>query len=433
MMPFPLPTRRHALAGLGAAIGLPLIAAPAAAASFEPVSGEDQSAALQQAIDTAVAEGTVLVLPAGTFAVQNLEFPAGIVLQGMPGATVLLSLGGPIANASNADSITLFGLTFTGASTLDGDALLAFSACTDLSIERCQILASPATGVSLYDCSGTIRNSVFSGHERAAIHALDSRGLLITGNRIEDCGNAGIRIWRNEPGIDGSIITENRISRIDWRAGGNGENGNGINVFKADGVIVSNNHFSGCAFSTVRLNSTNDTQVSGNVCLDSGEVAIFSEFAFSGSVIANNIIDRAAGGISITNFDQGGQLAVCSGNIVRNILPVSRVNPDASAFGIFAEAEAAITGNTLQKIPGTAITAGYGPYLKNVLISGNTISQVDTGIAVSVAEGAGRVHIADNLIDATLDHDIVGMAWEDLVEPDLLANASSYPNVTVGS
>src|SRR5690606_27029986 len=135
---------------------------------------------------------------------------------------------------------------------------------------------------------------------------------------------------------DPTIISGNRIARIDWRGGGNGQNGNGVNVFRADGVIVAGNHIADCAFTAVRLNGTRNTQVSGNVCLNSGEVAIFSEFAFSGSVIANNIVDGAAGGISITNLDNGGQLAVCSGNIVRNIFPRSRVNPDTSPYGIYA-------------------------------------------------------------------------------------------------
>jgi hypothetical protein len=38
-------------------------------------------------------------------------------------------------------------------------------------------------------------------------------------------------------------------------------------------------------------------------------------------VIANNIVDGAAQGISMTNFDSSGPLATCTGNIVRNIYP----------------------------------------------------------------------------------------------------------------
>ncbi|HTN61975.1 MAG TPA: TIGR03808 family TAT-translocated repetitive protein, partial [Devosia sp.] len=276
----------------------------------------------------------------------------------------------------------------------------------------------------------TVRNCVFDGHADAAIHSIDSLGLLITGNRIADCGNAGIRIWRSEPGLDGSIVTDNRIETIDWRGGGNGQNGNGINVFKADGVIVANNQISDCAFTAVRLNATNDTQIIGNNCRNSGEVAIFSEFGFSGSVIANNIVDGAAGGISMTNFNEGGQLAVCTGNIVRNIAPKSLVNPDTTPFGIAAEADAAVTGNTVSKVPGPAINAGYGPYLRNVLIANNMLTDILIGVAVSVAEGAGSAQISNNLI-ANPTHAIVGMAWTEMIDPDLIANAGNYPRLSI--
>src|SRR5690606_23646995 len=215
-------------------------------------------------------------------------------------------------------------------------ALLAIRASDAVTLERCVFRAAPAIGLALEDAAATIRECRFDAAGDAAIHALDSRGLLITGNRISACGNAGIRIWRSAPGPDHSIVTNNAIANIDWRGRGNGQNGNGINIFRADGVIIAGNQLSDCTFSAIRLNTTSNTQVSGNTCLRSGEVAIFSEFAFSGSVIAHNLIDGAAQGISVTNLDHGGQLAVCSGNIVRNIAPFSAVNPDTTPIGIAA-------------------------------------------------------------------------------------------------
>ena len=311
-----------------------------------------------------------------------------------------------------------------------GAAALTIEASDDITLERCRFRGAEI-GVAISDAGVTITDCRFTELGDAAIHAMDSRGLLISGNRIDYCGNAGIRIWRSESGADGSIVTGNRISDIDWRGGGNGENGNGINIFKADEVIIADNHIADCAFTAVRLNSTNNSQVSGNTCLRSGEVAIFSEFAFSGSIIANNIIDGAATGISITNLDQGGQLAVCSGNIVRNITPVSAVNPDTIPIGIYAEAETAITGNVVQNVPGLAIMAGYGTFLRNVLISGNVVYASNIGIGVSVVDGTGPVLIADNMIHDPLNYAVVGLAWTEVVETDLLANAAKYPNVTV--
>ena len=431
------PTRRTLLAGLAA-----LSLAPAAHAqslfdvadfNIIPDLGTDQSTALQAALDAAARRGQTLALPAGTLHVRDLVLPPAIVIQGVPGRSVLAAWqDGIIASASNADGLTITGVSFDGGTT--GAAaergLLQIGSSPSVTLEQCRFAGGQTSGLATSGSAITIANCTFSDHPDAAIHSVDSLGLTVTGNRIANCGNAGIRIWRSESGADGSIITANHIAKIDWRGGGNGQNGNGINVFKADGVIIANNHITDCAFTAVRLNATNNTQVSGNTCLGSGEVAIFSEFAFSGSVIANNIIDGAAGGISMTNFNEGGQLAICACNIVRNIAPRSLVNPDTTPFGIAAEADAAITGNTISKVPGSAIAAGYGPYLRNVLIANNVMTDILVGVTVSLAPGAGAAHITNNLI-ANSQRAIVGMAWSDLIEPDLTATAGNYPQLTI--
>jgi uncharacterized secreted repeat protein (TIGR03808 family) len=395
-------------------------------------SGLDQSAVLQRALDLAAAAGQILRLPAGNILASNLIFPSNLIVEGVPGSTVVSPAdGGIIANIVERNSVVLRDIIFAGAgSAQQTPALLNIERSATIALERCTLRDAPATGLRIFDAAVTIRDCSFSQIGDAAIHSMDSRGLIISGNRITYCGNAGIRIWRGENGSDGSIITGNRIANIDWRGGGNGQNGNGINVFWADEVVIADNHIADCAFTAIRLNSTNNTQVSGNICMRSGEVAIFSEFGFSGSIIANNIIDGAATGISITNLDSGGQLAVCSGNIVRNITPASAVNPDTIPIGIFAEAETAITGNTVQNVPGVAIAAGYGSFLRNVMISGNVISASTIGIGVSVAEGAGTVLIGRNAISGA-DKAVVGLAWSDVVEADLIANAGRYRNVTI--
>src|SRR5690606_35365907 len=123
-------------------------------------------------------------------------------------------------------------------------------------------------------------------------------------------------------------------------------------------------------------------------------------------------------------------VAVCTGNIVRNIAPRSEVNPDTKPFGIIAEADAAITGNVVENVPGLAIGAGWGPYLRNVLVADNVVRASRVGIAVSLAEGAGAVTLSGNLVDAE-EYDIAGMLWSEVAEPDLLAAADRYKHVTI--
>ncbi|HEY4203245.1 MAG TPA: TIGR03808 family TAT-translocated repetitive protein [Devosiaceae bacterium] len=425
--------RRHLLLGAGA-LGLAAAIRPAIAAPLKPNAATDQTAALQAAIDDAAKHKTPLVLPAGTFHTGTLKLPDHLQLQGQPGATILAATGSdPILTADGAASLTLTGLTFTGIGTStdrpDG-GLVDLKACTGLTLTACSFNAAPGNALTISGSDGLIENCSFANATQAAIFSLDNTGLSILANRIADCHNGGILVWRSETGVDGTIVTGNRIARIGWTDGGNGQNGNGINIYRADAVIVSGNHVADCAFSGVRANTTRNTQITGNTCLNSGETALYSEFAFSGSVIANNIVDGATVGISIANLDNDGHLATCSGNIIRNIAPRSTVNPDTTPSGIAAEADVAITGNVIEGVPGPAISAGWGPYLRNVLVSSNVISDADIGIAVSVAEGAGTAQVTGNII-AAHEAAIVGMAWTETVTRDLASDVARYPSLTI--
>ena len=83
---------------------------------------------------------------------------------------------------------------------------------------------------------------------------------------MRDCGDNAILVWRSAVGEDGTIITANRIERITAKSGGSGQNGNGINVFRAGSVMVSNNRITDCAFSAIRSNSGSNCQMIGNSC-----------------------------------------------------------------------------------------------------------------------------------------------------------------------
>lgn len=431
-------SRRTLLAALAAATVTPVVAQSLDGSQMGiTADGSDQSAALQDALLRAAAEGRPLFLPAGTYFVTNLLLPSDVMVEGVPGATVLAaSASDPVARISGNTDVTLRGLTFaagTGGPVDGNGGLLEINASDNITIENCAFTGSASNGLTVRDAAASIVGCHFDGHAQAGIFSVDSRGLRISNNTIRDCGNGGILIWSSEVRRDGSIITGNSIERIDWKGGGNGQNGNGINIFRAAEVIVSNNHIADCAFTAVRLNASRDCQVSGNVCVNCGEVAIFSEFGFSGSVIANNLIDNAATGIAITNLDSGGSLAVCTGNIVRNISETSAVNPDTRGVGIFVEAETVVSANTVSTVAGFGIVAGFGPYRRNVVITSNTISAVTYGIGVSVVDEApsGPVNVTNNQISQAASGNIVGMRWQDMVEPDLAANAGKYANVIV--
>ena len=279
-------SRRHAVLGLSALAVAASAPVQAQTADLVPDGESDQTAALQAAIDGAVGK---LTLPAGRFRVGQINLKSNFTLEGVPGATWLVASGGPALVISNQQSTVVRDIGFTGNS--GTDPLFGIETGTDITVERCHFTDGSSIALGMHASSVRVRDCVFLNHADCAIHSLESTGSLISGNHIDGCGNAGIRIWRDTKGVDGSIVTNNRIANIDWKAGGNGQNGNGINVYLADEVIVSDNHISDCAFTAVRLNTTKNTVVSGNQCRTCGEVAIFSEFGFSGSIIAENLID----------------------------------------------------------------------------------------------------------------------------------------------
>jgi uncharacterized secreted repeat protein (TIGR03808 family) len=176
-------------------------------------------------------------------------------------------------------------------------------------------------------------------------------------------------VWRSKAGDDGALVVDNRIEETGARAGGSGQNGNAINVFRAGNVIVRGNRIAGAAFSAVRGNAASNLQIVGNTCTGLGEVALYAEFGFEGAIIANNTIDGAALGVAVTNFNEGGRLAVVQGNLVRNLLPrrAAGADPgDIAGVGIGVEADTAVTGNVIENAPTAGIYLGWGRYQRDV-------------------------------------------------------------------
>jgi uncharacterized secreted repeat protein (TIGR03808 family) len=302
-------------------------------------------------------------------------------------------------------------------------------------IADCEIVNAGRNGIALEAIAGEVTGNTISAAD-VAVFSLDARGLRIAGNTVRGAGNGGILIWRSEPGDDGTIVVDNRIEGVMNKSGGSGEYGNAINAFRADNVIVRGNRIRNAAFSAVRGNKASNLQIVGNTCTGLGEVALYAEFGFEGALIANNIVDGAAVGVSVTNFNQGGRLAVVQGNLIRNL--VSRRPPgtdpnDSAGIGIGVEADTVVTGNVVENAPNAGITAGWGAYLRDVAITSNVIRRADFGITVSVAPGAGAAVISDNLISDVRSGAIVGMEGKKPVTGDLAKDgAAHYAQLSIG-
>ncbi|MDQ6435894.1 TIGR03808 family TAT-translocated repetitive protein [Mesorhizobium sp. LHD-90] len=403
-----------------------------------PDTLDDQSKAFSKLLEKSAKTDTPVFLPPGTYVVSNITLPRRVRLSGVPGATRLLYGGeGHLLLAENAEHIELTGLVLDGANRWIGDhaqGLCDFRRVAQLVVDNCQILGSGGNGLALETVSGRIERTIISGAAESGIYSVEAGRLTISGNSVTDCANGGILVHRWQAADDFTMVINNRVERIAARKGGTGPYGNGINAFRADKVMIANNFVSDCAFSAIRANSASGVQILGNNCSRSGETAIYSEFSFQGAVISSNIVDGAANGIAIVNFNEGGRLAVCSGNIVRNISNIGPYPFDRPIFGvgITVEADTTLTGNVVEDSARYGMQLGWGPYLRNVSAVGNVIRKAKVGIAVTVVEGVGPAVITDNIIEATPDGAVVGFRWTETATGDMAAaGTSGYSHLTI--
>jgi uncharacterized secreted repeat protein (TIGR03808 family) len=344
---------------------------------LRPNSPVDQTAALQSAIDASAEWGEPLILPPGRFNTGALTLRSGSHVSGAGALTTLVFTGsGAMITATDCPNVHLSNLTLNGGMrplvAQPNAALVVLSKCPDLAISGLTISKSSGHAIAVSASSGRITGCTLSNLTEAAIFALDST-LAITANTISDCSNNGILVWRSKPAEDGTQVTGNRISQIRATRGGSGQYGNGVNVFRAGGVTVSGNTITDCAYSAVRGNAASNIAITNNHCQRIGEVALYAEFGFEGALIAGNIVDTAATGISVTNFNEGGRLAVIQGNLIRNLVRREFEPVDKRGDGIAVEADAAISGNTIENAANAGVLIGWGRYMRDVSATGNVI------------------------------------------------------------
>jgi uncharacterized secreted repeat protein (TIGR03808 family) len=448
--------RRHligASAALGAAGALAMSPDPARAAPLtstlgrdatqygvRPGSPDDQTKALQRAIDEAARAQVPLALPPGFYRTSMLRLQAGTQLIGVRGATRLIFNGG--ASMLSGEGAGHIGLTNI---TLDGGliplptrrGLIHCLDGRDIRIIDCEITGSGGNGIWFENVSGDVSGNIISKTSSTAVVSFDAQGLLVSRNTIAGTNDNGIEILRSSIGDDGTLVADNRIEDIKAGPGGSGQYGNAINAFRAGNVIVRGNRIRNCDYSAVRGNSAANIQITGNSVSDVREVALYSEFSFEGAIIANNTVDGAAEGVSVCNFNEGGRLAVVQGNIIRNLLPkrpIGTAPDDDAGVGIYVEADTAVTGNVIENAPSFGIIAGWGKYLRDVVISGNVIRNSFVGIGVSVVPGAGTALVNNNMISDAPRGAVVGLDHARPVTPDLSAEgAQRFAQVVVGA
>lgn len=366
-----------------------------------------QTEAIQRAIDRSAETGAPVLFPPGRFVCGALTLRDGSALIGAHGKTHLIARdAGALMTGTGVGSVRLEGLT------LDGGGFAEHL-------------------VRLEGCSGVVTDCAIVGAREAGVFSLDSTGLVVSFNRISQCANNGLQVWRSATGSDGTQVLSNRIEDIGAVAGGSGQYGNGINVFRAGDVQVSGNVIRRCAYSAVRGNAASNLQIIANSCRDLGEVAIYAEFGFEGAVIAQNVVEGAATGIAVTNFREGGRLASVQGNLIRRLKRRPLEPIDKRGEGITVEADSVVSGNVIEDAESMGIAIGWGPYMRNVAASGNIIRNARVGIGITSDQTAGACLVTGNMISGAKRGNIRAFNHSGLIGTDLVFEETRTARVRI--
>jgi len=429
--------RRTLLTGAGAVAVLAAAARPQALAEaasapagrggdfgLVPDAPDEQTGKLQAAIDRCAERGVALALEPGTYRTSTLTLRDGSQLIGAPSATrLLLARPGRLIRTDSGRHVRLEGLIFDGGrqagARMQHSGLVMLTDVERVAVRDVAIGRTFAHGLSLVRCGGDVRDTAVTDIGEAGIFALDGKALRIERNAVDGCANNGILVWQSAIRNDGAVVAGNRISRIRAAGGGTGQNGNGVNVFRAGTVTVRDNLITDCAYSAVRGNSASNIMIRGNQASRIGEVALYAEFSFQGAVIAANIVDTAATGVSVTNFSQGGRLAVIHGNLIRNLFRRETEPVDKRGNGIAVEADAAVSGNVVESAPTAGISIGWYRHMRDVAVTGNVIRDSRLGIGVTGDPAAGRALIANNVISGSRSGAIRRLDGDAAVGPEL--------------
>jgi uncharacterized secreted repeat protein (TIGR03808 family) len=418
--------------------------APAAAFGLDPASTRDQSDRLQAAIDQTAQRGVALMLPTGRIVAGGIVLRPGTRILGASSASTIACSGrGPCLTGANAPDIRIAGFTIDGTGMAPDAArasgLVQLEDCRGVILDDLAVTGAAGNAIALKRVSGHIGRCTITNAAATAIFSIDAAGLTIAANTIAGAADNGILVWRSTPGEDGTIVTGNRIGRIANRSGGTGQYGNGVNVYRAGSVMVSANRITDCAFTAVRANEAGNVQIVANHAERLGEVAIYAEAAaehagapgFEGAVISDNLVDTAACGIAVTNFNNGGRLAVIQGNLVRNLFRREQEPRDKRGEGIGVEADAVVANNVIEAAPTAGLLIGWGRHMREVLATGNLIRRSRIGIAVTGDAAAGHCLIAGNMISGASEGAIRTMDHARAVGPDLASGRGVPRNLTL--
>src|SRR5262249_31700150 len=160
---------------------------------------DDQTRALQRAIDEAARAQMPLALPPGVYRTGLLRLSNGSQLAGVRGATKLVFTGGAsMFLGEGAGRVGPSGITVDGGS-LPAPQRRGLVHCLggrDVRITDCDIANSGGNGIWLEQVSGDISGNIFTNIATTAVVSFDALGLIVSRNTIVGTNDNGIEILR---------------------------------------------------------------------------------------------------------------------------------------------------------------------------------------------------------------------------------------------
>jgi len=413
------------------------------------------SATVQAIFNQAVTTGLPLLVRPGVYPMADVSIAGPISVRGVPGKVTFQMTAGAVGilYLGAFTKAEFFGIVFDGnnvAFTNDGTLAPAQglvnlrrdsgTLISKANFERCSFINSSRSGLGVNECRLLVEACEFAACAAKSIGVIASDEVTVANSRLENqdhaihfspgaatnvsvennvirrCRRNGIAL---EPAGSAKInrnitIRGNKISKLvagdTWAVArtdlaSTGAEGNGILAYLCENVVIDGNSVSDCEFSAIRANVTSQFTVTGNICRGSGETALYVETVgisvgeFGGTVTGNSVYGGGAG-ISVVNFDFQGRFATITGNIVRDIAPRTITYSGGSygtgGAGIFVEADAAVSGNTIQNAY-LGLALGTNSFTSDLNASGNVIRQTTLGIGVS-GSTPKEVLISGNLI-----------------------------------
>jgi len=243
-------------------------------------------------------------------------------------------------------------------------------------------------------------------------------GALLSVDRAQDIRIEGLVLdgGGRALGQDGALLGALEVERIEisnCRFVGSSADGVALERVSAR---IANCHFADIRRTALVSEESRTVEIAHNHIHACGDHGILVRVSEPGEVtIANNVVDRAATGIAVRRFNQGGGLAVVRGNCVRDLS--FRKCVQSSGTGISIEARAWVSGNVVDNAPGFGILVGRG----EATVTDNRIRNVYIGIGIPADRSGGTARVTGNAITGAKDGAIRALSGSAPADHDLAA------------